>query len=102
MPPIIGMIRDFKNKRYHPVLFLCYPTPSGMKRYKSKGHHTVGFDSREEAVEFCKGDMTEHCKTYGDPVYCLEKDFPWNGEEIPAIVGYFSDPDEENNCKLMI
>jgi hypothetical protein len=91
MKPIIGMLHNTKEERYHPILFLPNPTPSGMKeRYKSKNHHTAGFLTRQEALEQITNQFVPWCEKYvGKPDLCLEKDFPWDGENTPAMVVFF-------------
>lgn len=89
MQDIVGMLHDTANNRFHPILFSWRPQPSGepsdtAQRYKSRGHHTVGFDTREVALVGA-AELIKHV----DGVPCLEKDFPWDGEGVPAMVVYF-------------
>lgn len=92
MNPIIAMLHNTKEDKYHPILFLCYPTPSGMEnRYKSKVHHTNGFSIREEAVKFANKELLEFSKKFGDPSISLNKDFVWDGEDFPAMVVFFTE-----------
>ena len=86
MNPIINLLYNTKLKRWHPIIFIYNPlpgVPSTPVRYKSKGHHTVGFETREEAVNYCYHDLApklEHAES------CFENDIEWDGEDIPALV----------------
>lgn len=95
--PIIGLLHNTKLNRWHPIWFNESPMPgdSKMVRHKSKGHHTTGFETRVEAIESAKNSLTAHIKqaTLLDPLLCLDKDFPWDGEDIPAIVAFFGEVD---------
>lgn len=44
--------RDSKTARFHPAYYRFYPFPGGVSsptRYKSVGHHTLGFESYLDA-----------------------------------------------------
>lgn len=64
-------------------------------RHKSKGHHTQGFETREAALIAAK-ELAEALKpnVIGPVSLALEKDFDWDGEEIPAMVVFFAINDE--------
>lgn len=88
--PIVANLHNTKTNRYHPILFdeRSLPGGGGPVRHKSQGHHTEGFDSREEAIAECERMSTDdRC---GGRL-CIEKDFPWDGEEIPAMVVFFGE-----------
>lgn len=98
--PIIGMLHNTVAERWHPILFIYNPLPSSAGdvdepiRHKSKSHHTIGLATREEALDFANDQMTAYAKKFGaDPLFCLEKDFPWDGENIPAMVVFFGEQD---------
>jgi hypothetical protein len=91
---IIGMLHNTQTDRYHPITFRYAPTPSGVDRYKSGGHHTDGFTIRSEALDFINNVMSKH---YPGFTPCLEKDFHWDGEGIPAMVTYFSSVGADGN-----
>lgn len=92
--PIIGMLHNTAKNTFHPILFLNHPTPSGMDRYKSKVHHTNGFADRNEAIQSAETDVANLAKNnFGTPQFCLEKDFPWDGQGIPAMVIFFGEQD---------
>lgn len=94
--PIIGMIHNTKNDTYHPVVFSEHPLPGPpedgkLVRHKSKMHHTNGFATREEALANARGELAERVAEHfsGKPRFCLAKDFPWDGEGVPAMVVFF-------------
>ncbi len=95
MNPIIGMIHNMKLNRWHPVIFLEAPLPGGdgPSRHKSRLHHTSGFETRELAITSAKGELADRCKAqfFGEIKFSLEKDFPWDGEGVPAMVVFFDD-----------
>lgn len=90
------MLHNLKDEKWHPIAFLNMPRPSedgteNFTRYKSKGHHTTGFKNRDEAIEFAKTTMTEWSNAnFSKTLYCLDKAFPWDGEETPAMVVHFT------------
>lgn len=91
--PIIAMLHNVKEDKYHPIIFVEKPLPGPSSddkpiRHKSMGHHTTGFSTREEALR----DIDELMKR--EPMKkCLDedKDIPWDGEDIPTLVKFFSD-----------
>jgi hypothetical protein len=93
--PIIGMLHNVHNNRFHPILFLYNPLPGGggPDRHKSKGHHTEGFATREEAEAFVGTTMVKYAQNFGEPKLCLENLFPWDGEGTPAMVVFFGESD---------
>lgn len=90
--PIIANLHNTKTNRYHPILFTESPLPGGdgPTRHKSKGHHTKGFDTREEAIAECERMSADE---YCGGRLCIAKDFPWDGEDIPAMVVFFGEVD---------
>lgn len=92
---IVGLIHNVKLNKWHPVYFRHRPLPgeydpNAAQRYKSGGHHTTGFDTREAGLEGAKKlaeDMKPH--SLGTVTLCLDADFPWDGEGIPAMVVFF-------------
>jgi len=92
--PIVGLIHDVTHNRWHPVYFREYPLPGPeghqAHRYKSGGHHTEGFETRELGLAGAR-DLAEKLKDHsvGLPRLSLEADFPWNGNDVPAIVAFF-------------
>lgn len=90
--PIVCNLHNTKTNRYHPILFVEYPLPGlgSPIRHKSKGHNTDGFDTRDEAIAECK-KLSENADIGGR--LCVEKDFEWDGEGIPAMVVFFGEVD---------
>lgn len=88
--PVIAMLHNTKLNRWHPIYFLESPLPGPFSaenptRHKSKGHHTEGYPTREEAVASLLGLQTSLEISVGTPEMCLGCDIPWDGEGIPAI-----------------
>lgn len=88
--PIVANLHNTKTNRYHPILFDERPLPGGggPTRHKSRGHHTAGFDTREEAIAECE-KMVANPQIGGR--LCVDKDFAWDGEDVPAMVVFFSE-----------
>ena len=95
--PIICMLHNEKENKWHPIVFEEKPLPggNGPMRHKSKMHHTGGFDNREDAV-ISVPELEERVKeqAIGEVRINLEKDFPWDGEGIPAMVIFFNEAGE--------
>jgi hypothetical protein len=94
--PVVSMLHNVKLNRWHPILFYESPLPGPPSpdkpvRHRSKGHHTQGFDTREAALISAK-DLAEKIapESIGPVSLALEADFPWDGEDIPAMVVYFA------------
>ena len=94
---VIGMLHNHETDRYHPIIFHESPRPSGgPMRHKSSGHHTTGFDTREEALVNIAEDLGK--RLAGGYSKCLEKDFHWDGLPSDAVhVIHFSEPDKDGN-----
>jgi hypothetical protein len=89
--PIVAMLHNVSENRWHPILFIESPLPGPDepgKPVRHKGHHTTGFAKRHEAVESA---MELAQRTEPAARLCLDKDFEWDGHEIPAMVVYFDD-----------
>ena len=56
----VGILVNLATGRFHPIVFRPAPLPGGAsladgtERYRSKGHHTNGFDTEEEAVAWVR------------------------------------------------
>ncbi len=93
MNPVVGMLHNTKTNRWHPVIFqessLPGPhSPSKPVRLKSVGHHTAGFDKREDALR----DIEEKSQQMDPkPLVDVTEDIKWDGESIPAMVGFLTD-----------
>ncbi len=79
-----GMIKNTATNRFHPVSFRPAPLPGGsdIPRYKSAGHHTVGFDTEEEAIGWVKSSAS---------MILVPNRYEWEGEDVPALVDFFTD-----------
>lgn len=98
--PVIAMLHNTKLKLWHPIIFVESPLPGPESeakpvRHKSKGHHTTGFATRQEALDDIKNSLGPRVKAnaIGDVRECLEKDFVWDGEGIPAMTVFFGEVD---------
>ena len=103
--PVVANLHNLKDERWHPIVFRLNPTPLGMNRHKSVGHHTKGFDTREASIQEYHNIADRALKNNdfeGDaPKLCIDNDFPWDGEEIPAMVVYFGENDDGETIPLM-
>lgn len=106
---LIKMLYNTKLKRWHPIFYYDKDFPGGAEankgdliRFKSKGHHTEGFEKREDAVEACnqlqnriKGieSWRRIITDYDKP----ENDLQWDGEDIPADTELITRPKDETN-----
>lgn len=86
---VVGMIHNQKLDKWHPVFFSDHPHSADTEtvwRFKSRMHHTLGFDTRDDAIKNANGELLPglgHARTF------LDVDFQWNGEGVPAIVHFF-------------
>lgn len=108
--PVVAMMHNQKLNRWHPVIFREAPLPGPESadkpvRHKSSGHHTEGFEKREDAVmeaqkiarQIVEQDMWSSCSLCLEP----DQDAPWDGEGIPADVGFFM-PDGDGKVKRVM
>lgn len=89
--PIIALIHNTTADTWHPVVFAESPLPGPdgphkPVRHKSKGHHTLGFSTREEAEKDAREVLAP--KIAGVTLK-LDVVFDWDGEGIPAMVAFF-------------
>lgn len=92
MMSIVKNMLNKKTNRFHPIVFRWAPLPGPQKdgipiRYKSQGHHTEGFDTREESIKECElmvGRVNR--MNLGKAQLSVEEDLEWNGEGIPAMI----------------
>jgi hypothetical protein len=95
--PIVAMLRNVRANRWHPIVYYESPLPGPADtdkpvRHKSKGHHTEGFATREEAVASAKQlaeVVAKECSDTGKCRLALEEDIPWGGDGIPANMAFF-------------
>ena len=70
------------TERFHPISFRPSPMPSGAApRYKSLGHHTEGFDTKIEAIDWVKSE---------ERMLLTTREYAWDGEYVPAMIDFFS------------
>jgi hypothetical protein len=88
----VGMLHNTATNRYHPIVFRPAPSPGNGSgptkafRYRSKGHHTVGFDTKEEAMR----SITDQ------PAFEWSGlELAWDGTDVPAMTWWFSYDDEQ-------
>jgi hypothetical protein len=88
-----AMLKNTATGRWHPILFRPAFTPSGgvtgMERYRSKGHHTTGFDTEPEA----KAHIDEHIAD--NRGWWSETVWEWDGSGVPAMTEWFKLPAQE-------
>lgn len=102
MKSLILIITNTKRGTFHPVILLESPIPGGglaygkhsehldgAARYKSKMHHTSGFDTREAAIENANNNLAPRVKEAFPlfPDMKIDTDYivEWDGEGIPAL-----------------
>lgn len=81
-----GILKNNKTGRFHPISFRLAPVPSSTEkdaaqRFKSIGHHTIGFDTLEAAREWVSSK---------DELRLIEVVWQWDGDGVPAMVEWFS------------
>jgi malate synthase len=90
MRDVACLILNTATNRWHPLVMRPSPQPSWKApeavRYKSRGHHTEGFDTRAEAERWNQTKAREQGWLLDGAV------LKWNGEDIPAtVLGYSYD-----------
>lgn len=84
-----AILQNTATGRFHPIVFRRAPMPgnsdgdSEPKRYKSRGHHTEGFESSELAVAHI-GER----KWTDTGARCV-----WDGEGVPALIVWIGGPE---------
>lgn len=95
MQALVMMLKNTQANTYHPIMYFEHLLPGGhdseanqkIIRYKSKGHRTIGFADRQEAIDSIKPEMEDKLKEMGYSLNKeLEGDLEWDGIEIPADV----------------
>ncbi len=95
MEALAMMLKNTSTNTYHPIMYWESPLPGGFDsegnknliRYKSKGHHTKGFDNREDAVKSIDSQMEPGCKHFGYHLNReLDGDLIWDGLDMPVDV----------------
>ncbi len=104
MNPIITLIYNTTAHTWHPIVFLEYPLPgdANIIRHKSEIHHTTGFASRDEAINSIPQLAGKVKELWGTPRTCLDREFQWDGEGVPALVEFFQDIDNMPFVKTVV
>lgn len=109
MNAIIALLHNVRDNRWHPIIYLENslpgpPSPDKPVRHKSKGHHTTGFPTRDEAVANARGDLAVKVRenfNYGiPPGFALAADIPWDGVDVPASAAFFVKDGDEYKLAL--
>jgi hypothetical protein len=86
---LIMMLHNTKDNKWHPIVYFESPVPGPYDinnpiRYKSKMHHTTGFDDREAALGSID-NLEERLKTQDSQTIFkeCETDIEWDGEGMP-------------------
>ena len=86
MKALIMMLFNLKEQTYHPILYFEHPFPGGSEelfRFRSKGHRTIGFNIRQDALDSIETELVQ--KLVGYKIFKdLNVDIIWDGEDIPA------------------
>jgi hypothetical protein len=91
MNALIMMLLNTLTNTYHPIFYIenMFPGPfsssEGLIRYKSKGHRTVGFKNREEAIASIETELCVELRRQGYIINLeLDGDLTWDGKDVPA------------------
>ncbi len=93
--PVILILHNEAQDTYHPILLWEAPPPSGQlgdaERWKSKGHHTEGFKTLQEAIDgeggalaLCKNQHM--AKVGGEVYYNVDQPLEWDGIPDNAVM----------------
>lgn len=87
MNALIMMLFNLKEETYHPILYFEHPFSGNIEnslyRFRSKGHRTIGFKDRQEALNSIQTELIDRLPNY--KIYKdLDCDLPWDGENIPT------------------
>lgn len=91
---VITVERNEYTNRFHPFAWREAPLPSAdpdetICRFKSKMHHTAGFETVEEARAFASGEMATGIReVFGTATLRLDDigEMAWQPGEVPASV----------------
>lgn len=92
--PIMWILKNNDTNRFHPILvhqvaFMGYQREDDPPRWKSKGHHTAGFDTQEEAqksiIETCQQLASDPDSFTGTIRHGLDIVEGWDGINMPLI-----------------
>lgn len=99
---LIQMLHNNKENKWHPIFYYDSPLPGGfedgslnseMLRYKSKGHHTQGFDNREAALTSAQDLEKQLIEQHNIVTVNTKEDIEWDGEDIPSDQVLFPYPE---------
>lgn len=88
------MLKNLATGRWHPIMYVekSFPSslnePQPMIRFKSKGHHTTGFENRDEAVaslDDLKKRMIESL-FLSKVTIDITDDIGWEGNDLPLDI----------------
>ena len=82
-----GLLINVAAGRYHPLSFRLAPLHGGacvrgVDRYRSFGHHTEGFATKEEAVQWIRQKPE---------LRLTSREWQWDGIGTPAITDFFTE-----------
>lgn len=87
------MLYNTAKNTWHPIIYFESPFPgplskSSSTRFKSMGHHTGGFVSREDAIaDVNKQELVIKEKTlYTNIIREIDEDMYWDGKGVPADI----------------
>jgi len=88
MYALIGMLFNTAKNTYHPIFYYESPFPGegtdSVVRFKSKGHHTTGFEKLGDAIDSLP-DLQQRITGQGYiPIVDIEAMIEWNGDGVPA------------------
>ena len=91
MQVLVKLLQNVPNKTYHPIFYRLSPLPGNTNtilRFKSIGHHTEGFKSRDEALaDIVSENNNLRFKQMGwKPLFKTDDDVLWDGEGVPTDV----------------
>ncbi|UPT99356.1 hypothetical protein J4G48_0015435 [Bradyrhizobium barranii subsp. apii] len=90
MPYPTGILHNAATGRFHPIVFRLAPMPGGAdsalsaQRYKSKGHHTEGFATLDEAKAWIGTEPAP-----GFTMVPTGEEWEWDGTDVPALVQFY-------------
>jgi hypothetical protein len=91
MKVLVKMLFNSKKETYHPIIYLEHSFPGegdqNIIKYKSKGHRTIGFKDRQEAIDTIEPEITSKLIELGCIIEEeLEDNLQWDGIEIPINI----------------
>lgn len=89
----VCILHGNQQGRYHPCFVEERPMPGPVKsvdetggvRVKSKMHHTTGFASFEEAVQYARTDLLEKIELFESNV-ALDRPVPWDEKQMAFVM----------------